>query len=111
MAARGGGAKLGGALPNLRTFGPKTAIFRPKQPQNPGETPKRRETVTTLHVRLEFTVSKSSLVPFNSTICPRNGPKRRQKAPKNLRNAHQHPVTKHGAYFGLRGSNPNSEGT
>ena len=83
MAARGGGAKLGGALPNLRSFGPKTAIFCPKQPQNPGKTPKRRETVTTLHVRLDFTVSKSSLVPFNSTICPRNGPKRRQKAPKS----------------------------
>ena len=83
MAARGGGAKSGGALPNLRSFGPKTAIFRPKQPQNPGETPKRRDTVTTLHVRLDFTVSKSSLVPFNSLICPRNGPKRRQKAPKS----------------------------
>ena len=83
MAARGGGAKSGGALPNLRSFGPKTAIFRPKRPQNPGETPKRRDTVSTLHVRLDFTVSKTSLVPFNSTICPRNGPKRRQKAPKS----------------------------
>ena len=83
MAARGGGAKSGGALPNLRSFGPKTAIFRPKQPQNPGETPKRRDTVSTLHVPLDFTVSKSSLVPFNSTICPRNGPKRRQQAPKS----------------------------
>ena len=82
MAARGGGAKWGGALPNLRSFGPKTAIFRPKQPQNSGETPKRRDTVSTLHVRLHFTVSESSLVPFNSTICPRNSPKRRQKAPK-----------------------------
>ena len=82
MAARGGGAKSGRALPNLRSFGPKTAIFRPKQPQNPGETPKRRDTVSTPHVRLHFTVSKSSLVPFNSTICRRNGPKRRQKAPK-----------------------------
>ena len=82
MAARGGGAKSGGALPNLRSFGPKTAIFRPKQPPNPRETPKRRETVATLHVRLDFAVSKSPLAPFNSTICPRNGPKRRQKAPK-----------------------------
>ena len=82
MAAQGGGAKSGRALANLRTFGPKTAIFRPKQPQNPGETPKRRDTVSTRHVRLHFTVSKSSLVPFNSTICRRNGPKRRQKAPK-----------------------------
>ena len=83
MAARGGGAKSGGALPNLRNFGPKRAIFRPKQPQNPGETPKRRDTVSTLHVRLDLTVSKSSLVPFNSTICPRNGPKMRQNAPKS----------------------------
>ena len=63
-------------------LGQKRAIFRPKQPQNPGETPKRRDTVSTPHVRLHFTVSKSSLVPFNSTICRRNGPKRRQKAPK-----------------------------
>ena len=82
MAARGGGAKSGGALPNLRNFGPKTAIFRPQQPPNPHETPKRRETVAALHVRLDFTVSRSPLVPFYSTICPRNGPKRRQKAPK-----------------------------
>ena len=83
MAGRGGGAKSGGALPNSRSFGPKTAIFRPKQPQNPVKTAKRGETVATLHVRLDFTVSKSSLVPFKSTICPRNGPKRRQKAPKS----------------------------
>ena len=87
MAARGVGAKSGGALPNLRSFGPKTAIFRPKQPLNPGKTPKRRETVPTLHVRLDFTVSKSPLVPFNSTICARNGPKRHQKAPKSAQYA------------------------
>ena len=39
--------------------------------------------MATPQVRLDFTVSKSPLVPFNSTICPRNGPKRRQKAPKS----------------------------
>ena len=83
MAARGGGAKSGGALPNLRSFGPKRASFRPKQPPNPRETPKRRERVATSHVRLDFAVLKSPLVPFNSTICPRNGPKRRLKAPKS----------------------------
>ena len=87
MAARGGGAKSGGALPNLRSFGPKTAIFRPKQPPNPAETPKRRETAPTLHVRLDFVVSKGPLVPSNSTICPRNSPKRRQKAPKSAQYA------------------------
>ena len=43
--------------------------------------------MATLHVRLDFTVSKSPLVPFNSTICPRNGPKRCQKAPKTTQYA------------------------
>ena len=57
-------------------LGQKTAIFRPK----PGKTPERRETVATLHVQLDCTVSKSPLVPLNSTICPRSGPKRRHKA-------------------------------
>ena len=37
----------------------------------------------TLHVRLDFIMSKSPLVSFNATICPRNGPKRRHKAPKS----------------------------
>ena len=83
MAARGVGAKSGGALPNLRILCPKTAFFGPKRPRNPVKTAKRSETVATLHVRLDFTVSQSPLVPFNSTICPRNGPKRRQKAPKS----------------------------
>ena len=32
LTARGSGARSGGALPNLGSFGPKTAIFRPKQP-------------------------------------------------------------------------------
>ena len=82
MAARGGGAKSGGALPKLRSFGPKTAIFRPKQPYYRFKTAKRRQTAATLHVRLDFLVTKGPLVPSNSTICPRNGPKRRQKAPK-----------------------------
>ena len=43
--------------------------------------------MATLHVRLDFTVSKSPLVPFNSRICPRNGPKRCQKAPKTAQYA------------------------
>ena len=64
----------------------------------------------TPHVRLDFTVTKSPLVPFHCTICPRNGPKRRKK-PQNLRNVHQHPKTKHGPYLGLRGSKSDSEGT
>ena len=46
-------------------------------------------------MRLDFTVSKSPLVPFNSTICPRN----------------QHPETKHVPYLGLCGSKSDSKGT
>ena len=38
--------------------------------------------MATPHVWLDSTLSKSPLMPFNCTICPRNGPKRRQKAPK-----------------------------
>ena len=82
MAPRGGGAKSGGALPKLRILCNKTAFFGPKRPQKQLKTTKRSETVATLHMRLGFTVSKSPLVPFNSPICPRNGPKRRLKAPK-----------------------------
>ena len=83
MAPRGGGAKSGGALPKLRILCPKTTFFGPKRPPNPIKTAKRSETVAILHVQLDFTVSKSPLVPFNSTIRPRNGPKRRQKAPQS----------------------------
>ena len=35
----------------------------------------------TLHVRLDFPVSTSSLRPSNSMICPGNGPKRPLEAP------------------------------
>ena len=37
-------------------------------------------------------------------------PKKAPKSPKNLRNAHHHPETKHRAYLGLGGSNPNWNG-
>ena len=63
-------------------LGQKQRFCAQNSPQTTGKTPKRRETVATQHVRLDFTVSQSPLVPFNSAICPRHGPKRRQKAPK-----------------------------
>ena len=63
------------------SLGPKTAIFGPKKPWNTFKTAKRRETVGTLHVRLDFPVSTSSLRPSNSMICPGNGPKRPPEAP------------------------------
>ena len=61
------------------SLGPKTAIFGPKKPWNTFKTAKQRETVGTLHVRLDFPVSTSSLRPSNPMICPGNGPKRPQK--------------------------------
>ena len=61
------------------SLGPKTAIFGPKKPWNTFKTAKRREMLGTLHVRLDFPVSTSSLRPSNSMICPGNGPKSPQK--------------------------------
>ena len=63
------------------SLGPKTAIFGPKKPWNTLQTAKRKEMVGTLHVRLDFPVSTSSLRPSNSMICPGNGPKRPPEAP------------------------------
>ena len=60
---------------------PKSAIFGPKKPRNTFKMAKRRETVGTLYVRLDFPVSTSSLRPSNSMICPGNGPKRPPEAP------------------------------
>ena len=45
------------------SLGPKTAIFGPKRPWNTFKTAKRRETVGTLYVQLDFPVSPSSLRP------------------------------------------------
>ena len=62
-------------------LGPKTAIFGPIKPWNTFKTAKRRETVGTLHVPLDFPVSTSSLQPSNSMICRGSGPKRPPEAP------------------------------
>ena len=75
MAPQGGGAKLVGALLELRILCPKIAVFGPKQPRNQVKTDKRRETVATLHVRVNCPVTKSPFLPSGSTICLRNGPK------------------------------------
>ena len=75
MAPRGGGAQSGGALPKLRILCPKAAFFGPKRLRNPLITAKGRQTVPTLHVRLDSLVTKSPFLPSSSTICPRNSPK------------------------------------
>ena len=63
------------------SLGPKPAIFGPKMPWNTFKMAKRRETVGTLHVPLDFPVSTSSLRPSNSMICRGSGPKRPPEAP------------------------------
>ena len=62
------------------SVGQKTTIFGPKKPWNTFKTAKRREEVGTLHVRLDFPVSKSSLRPSDSMICPEKA----QKGPQKL---------------------------
>ena len=74
-------ASGGPQFPKNCSLGPKTAIFGPKKPWNTFKMAKRREMMGTLHVRLDFPVSTSSLRPSNSMICPGNGPKRPPEAP------------------------------
>ena len=54
---------------------PKTAVFGPKRPRTPLKTASGRETVATLHVRLDCPVTKSPFLPSSSMICPRKRPK------------------------------------
>ena len=75
MEPRGGGAKSGGALRQLRILCPKTAFFGPKPPRNLVKTGKGRQMVRILHLRLNWPVTRSPFLPSTSTICPRNRPK------------------------------------
>ena len=61
-------------------------------------------------MRLDFAVSESTLVPLTPRYV-RETAQMGAKKPQNLRNVHRRPETKHGPYLGLRGSNPNTEGT
>ena len=111
MAPWGGCANLGGALPDLRILCPKTAVFGPNPPRNPFKTAKRREKVATLKWRLGVPVTKSPLLPSNSTICPTDGPKMAKNSAERADFVSTIPKTKNRPYLGLRGSKPNSEGT
>ena len=83
----GRGRQVGRCPPKSAHFWAQNSHFSSKIASKPGRNAQTKETFATLHVRLDFTVSKSPLVSFNSTICPRNGPKRRQKAPKSAQRA------------------------
>ena len=62
--------------------------------------------MATSHAQLDFSVSKSPLVPFNSTICLQNGPKRRQKAPKICAMCTNTPKPSTGRILGYVAQNP-----
>ena len=110
MAARGGGAKSGGALPNLPSFGPKTAFYALNNPRRGSKQPNEGKRL------LQYTCCLTSLCS-RALWCPsipryvRKTTQKGAKKPQNLRNVHQHPETKNGPYLGLRGSNPNLKGT
>ena len=60
-------------------LGSKTAIFGPKQPYNPFKTAKRRETVGTLHVRLDFPCQRILCGPLTPPYVPETA----KKAPRS----------------------------
>ena len=71
-------------------FRAKISLFLPKTPWNLLKSVKWREIVATLHMQLDFPVSKGPLGPSNSTICSANRPR---KAPKSLRSCAHWPPT------------------
>ena len=73
--APGRGRQVWRCPPKPAHFVPKKSFFGPKLPRNSVKTGKQRQTVCTLHVRLDCPVTKSPFLPTSSTICPRNGPK------------------------------------
>ena len=93
-----GGAKSGGALPNL--FSGALETIQNSQTKGNG--------CYTAHA-LDFLVSKTPLIPPNSTVCPINIPNSRQKAPKFPQISRTQPQTKNGQYLGLRGSKNDSQ--
>ena len=83
MANRGGGAKSGDALPNLRIYLAKNSHFSLKTALVRVQNSQTKANRCTVGMQLDFLATKGTLIPFNSMICPRNCPKRRQKSPKS----------------------------
>ena len=111
MPPRAGGAKLGGALPKLRSLCPKTVFFGSKRPQNLVKLDQQRELVGTLHMRPDFLVTNRRSQPYKSKVRLRNGSKMPQNGPDFGHFVSTSPKTKNGPYLRLRGSKPKFEGT
>ena len=78
----GRGRQVGRCPPKSAQFWAKNSHFSPKTALVRVQDSQTKANGCYIHVRLDFLVTKGTLVPSNSTICARNGPKRRQKAPK-----------------------------
>ena len=102
---RGAGGGGGGLS---RRYHPNTVHF---VPYNSLFLDQNGETVHKVPVRLDFLVTNSLLLPSNFTICPSNSPKMGKNGPECAQLVSNSPKTKNGPYVGLRGSDPNSEGT
>ena len=63
-------------------LGQKQPFFAQNSPSKGSKQPNEGKRLLHCTCGLTFSLTKGPLVPSNSTICPRNGPKRRQKAPK-----------------------------
>ena len=67
--------------PKTPLFVSQISLFGPKWPRNPFKMAKGGEKVCTLHVRFDFVITKSPLLPSNSKICRRNAPKMAKHGP------------------------------
>ena len=102
-----GGAKSGGAHPNLRILGQKQPFFAQNSPQTRAKHPYEGKRLTHYMCALTSPCQRALQCPRYVRETAQKGAKK----PQNLRNVHQHPETKHGPYLGLRGSKSDSEGT
>ena len=107
----GTGVPCGGPQFQKLQFRAKNSHFWAKIALEPICTAKQRESLGTLHVRLDFPVSTSPLRPSNPTICPGNGPKRPPETPNFVHIGWRQPQTKNRPYLWLHGSKRDSEGT
>ena len=106
----GRGCQVGRCPPKSAQFWAKNSHFSPKTAPKPGQNAQTKGygEYTARAASLHRVKELSSALQFHDMS--EKQPKKAPKSPKNLRNAHHHPETKHKAYLGLGGSNPNSEG-
>ena len=91
-------------------LGQKQPFFAQKSPKTRANRPNEGKRWLHYTCRLTSPCQRALWCPSTPRYV-RETAQRGAKKPQNLRNVHQHPETKHGAYLGLRGSKSDSEGT